>query len=107
MQIYLYFQSGKLRGPMDGHIFAVKDNFCVKGSPTTCASNMLKNFAPTYDATVVKKTKWECQVVAAVVVRVNWHQNQRGIWDILFLFPCWTKELLLSNFNSFFSLRKE
>lgn len=57
MQIYLYFQSGKLRGPMDGHIFAVKDNFCVKGSPTTCASNMLKNFAPTYDATVVKKTK--------------------------------------------------
>ena len=57
MQIFLYFQSGKLRGPMDGHIFAVKDNFCVKGSPTTCASNMLKNFAPTYDATVVKKTK--------------------------------------------------
>ena len=34
---------------------AIKDNFCMQGSPTTCSSKMLKEFVSPYDATVVIK----------------------------------------------------
>ena len=36
---------------------ALKDIFCVKGQPTTCASRMLENFRPTYDAAVVENLR--------------------------------------------------
>lgn len=33
----------------------IKDNICTEGVPTTCASQMLKNYTPIYNATVMDK----------------------------------------------------
>ena len=34
---------------------SIKDNICIKGVKTTCASKMLSNYISVYDSTVVKK----------------------------------------------------
>ncbi|TGD72089.1 Asp-tRNA(Asn)/Glu-tRNA(Gln) amidotransferase subunit GatA [Mangrovimicrobium sediminis] len=42
-------------GPLTGIPLAHKDIFCTDGLRTSCASKMLDNFVPPYDATVVRK----------------------------------------------------
>lgn len=48
-------ESGKYQGPLAGVPIAVKDNICTKGQKTTCASKILGNFVPAFDAEAVTR----------------------------------------------------
>ena len=48
-------KSGRYSGPLTGVPVAVKDNICTRGQKTTCASKILENFVPAFDAEAVKR----------------------------------------------------
>lgn len=45
--------AGELTGPLAGVPVAIKDNMCTEGMLTTCSSNILSNFIPTYTSEAV------------------------------------------------------
>lgn len=48
-------RSGEEVSPLCGIPMGIKDNLCTRGVRTTCASRMLENFVPPYNATAVER----------------------------------------------------
>lgn len=48
-------QRGETLSPLAGVPIALKDNLCTEGVPTTCASKILAQWKPPYNATVVER----------------------------------------------------
>jgi aspartyl-tRNA(Asn)/glutamyl-tRNA(Gln) amidotransferase subunit A len=68
-------QAGEPVGPLAGLPIAIKDNLCVQGWKTSCASRMLENFSAPYDAHVITRLR---NADAVLIGRTNLDEFAMG-----------------------------
>lgn len=68
-------QAHEERGILFGLPIGIKDNIVTKGLKTTCASKLLANYQPIYDATVTEKVR---QADAAIIGMLNMDEFAMG-----------------------------
>ena len=59
--------SGEKVGKCYGFPISIKDNICITGTKTTCASKILENFVAPYTATVVNRLNNEDAVILSLI----------------------------------------
>ncbi|MGI6575548.1 MAG: amidase [bacterium] len=77
-------KTGKMDAPLFGVPFSLQDNLCTAGIHTTCASKMLANFIPPYNAIVYE----QIQAAGGVLLGKN-NMNEFGMENAA---PALTKE---------------
>ena len=72
-------QKGAYRGPLHGIPFAAKDLFLTRGVRTTCGSQILADFVPQEDATVVERLR---AAGAILLGKLNMHEFAYGTTSV-------------------------
>lgn len=84
-QVQKGIEQGIYTGPLAGVPIAVKDNICIRGKKTTCASGILENFIPTYQAEVIDRLEQAGMILIGKRIWTNlpWEVQQKHLLLVL------------------------
>ena len=74
-EVQKLIDEGRLNSPLAGVPVAIKDNMCTRDMFTTCSSQILYNFKPTYTAEAVKKLE---EAGAVILGKTNMDEFAMG-----------------------------